>query len=171
MIGRRSGDVPNRFEAPGKVTQRVFSSISAITFSGGSVPVAVSNGARTCWAPACSHARRHGEMLASWSNRVPTTRSPGRSVAPTARLNENVNVVMFGPKQMPAGSAPNSWPTTARVRDNRSAQSSVAVNGPPAAAVEPLAIQAETASIAVSTICVPAGASNRDQPLEMPGKR
>ena len=131
----------------------------------------MSNGASTCSAPACSQARRHGETLASWSSRVPTTLSPGRNVAPTARLNENVSVVMFGPKHTPAGSAPNSWPTTDRVRDSRSAQSSVAANGPPAAAVEPLAIHAETASIAVSTICVPAGASKRDQPLLMPGNR
>src|SRR5688572_14656464 len=78
---------------------------------------------------------------------------------------------MFGPKHTAAGSAPSSWPTTDRARSSWPSHSTHASNGPPPAAVLPLAIHALTAWIAVSTICVPAGASNRDQPLARPGKR
>ena len=79
--------VPSRLEAPVTATQRVRSSISSMTRAGSSTPVAGSNGASMCSAPAASQARRHGVTLASWSRRVPTTRSPGRRVS-CRRLGE-----------------------------------------------------------------------------------
>ena len=107
-IGARSGIVPSRLEAPVTATQRVRSSTRSVTAAGSRRPVAGSNGARTCSAPDWSQARRHGVTLASWSSRVPTTRSPGRSVAATARVNASVSVVMLAPKATPPAGAPSS---------------------------------------------------------------
>ncbi len=160
-----------RFDAPGNVTQRVRSSIRATTSAGSSRPVVGSNGARTCSAPDCSHARRHGVTLASWSRRVPTTRSPGRSVDATVRLNASVSVVMLAPKTMPAGWPPSSVATRPRARSSRASQASAAANEPPVLALLPLAAHVAMASMATSTICVPAGPSKRAHPSRTPGNR
>ena len=84
-------------------------------------------------------ARRHGVTLASWSSRVPTTRSPGRSVAATARVNASVSVVMLAPKATPPADAPSSSATRARARSRRASQASAAANAPPELALSPLA--------------------------------
>ncbi len=171
MIGARSGTVPRRFDAPGSVTHAVRSSMRSITACGSSVPVAGSNGASTCSAPPVSHARRHGVTLASWSRRVPTTRAPGRNVAATARVKASVNVVMLAPNTIEAADAPRSSATRWRVRSSSASQASAASNAPPALALLPLAAHDVMASIAVSTICVPAGPSNRAHPSRTPGNR
>ena len=170
MIGGRSGIVPIRFDAPVTATHFVRSSIRSITACGSSTPVDGSNPASTCSAPASSHAIRHGATLASWSSRVPTTRSPGRSVRPMARVNAMVIVVMFAPKQMPPGSAPSSWPTVARARSSKASHASAAANAPPVLALAPLPAKSAIAWIATSTICVPAGPSKRAQSPRAPGK-
>ena len=133
--------------------------------------VAGSNGARTCSAPAWSQARRHGVTLASWSRRVPTTRSPGRSVAATARLNASVSVVMLAPNTIPAGLTAEQRGDRRRARSSSASQASAAANEPPVLALSPLAAHAAMASIAVSTICVPAGPSKRAHPSRTPGNR
>ena len=103
------------------------------------MPVAGSNGASTCSAPAWSHARRHGVTLASWSRRVPTTRSPGRSVAATARVNASVSVVMLAPNTMPSALRRRAASATRwRVRSSSASQASAAANAPPALALSPL---------------------------------
>ena len=163
--------MPSRFEAPVTATHLVRSSISSMTRAGSRMPVAGSNGASTCSAPAASHARRHGVTLASWSRRVPTTRSPGRSVTPTARVKAKVRVVMLAPKQTPSAEAPSRAATLSRVRSSSASQASAALNEPPALALLPLDAQSVIASIAVSTICVPAGPSKRAHPSRTPGNR
>ena len=145
MIGARSGTVPSRFEAPGSVTHFVRSSISAITFSGGSVPGRRDRtAASTCSAPACSHASRHGVTLASWSRRVPTTRSPGRSVAADRtrdrererrHVRAEADAGRVGAEQLP-DDRPRAGRAARRTR-------SAAANGPPPAAVLPLAIHVD----------------------------
>ena len=162
MIGARSGAVPSRFDAPGTVTHFVRSSMRSIDVARAAVARSPDRTARArARRRHRSAASRHGVMLASWSSLVPTIRSPGRSVAPTARRTANVSEVMFGPKHTPAGSAPRSCPTASRVRSSSRAHSSAAANGPPSAAVLPLAIQSVIAVMAESTICVPAGPSKR----------
>ena len=110
MMGARSGVDPSRFDAPGRVTHLVRSSISSITLAGGNCPVAGSNGASTCSAPAPSAARRHGVMLASWSSRVPTIRSPGlqrRADRPRhgerqrRHVGAEADAVGVGPEELP----------------------------------------------------------------------
>ena len=95
----------------------------------------------------------------------------GPSVAATARVNANVRVVMFAPNTMPSGSAPSSSAT--RWRGSAPAAVAGVGGGERAAAVGVVAAgrPAAIASIAVSTICVPAGPSNRAQPSRTPGKR
>src|SRR3954447_13743444 len=78
---------------------------------------------------------------------------------------------MFGPKTTPRGSAPSSAPTVARVESTSSSVARPASNSPPWFALLPDRIQSAIASIAVSTICVPAGPSSRAQPSRSPGKR
>ena len=124
----------------------------------------------TCSAPESSQAIRHGETFASWSNRVPTILSPGFKVRAIARVSAIVIVVMLAPKQMPAGSAPRNSPTTLRVDSRSASQASAAAKYPPVFAFEPVVAHSVIALIATSTICVPAGPSNRDQPSRKPGK-
>jgi hypothetical protein len=81
-----------------------------------------------------------------------------------------VIVVMLAPKQMPAGSAPRNSPTTLRVDSRSASQASAAAKYPPVFAFEPVVAHSVIALIATSTICVPAGPSNRDQPSRKPGK-
>ena len=88
-----------------------------------------------------------------------------------ARVNANVIEVMFGPKQMPSGSALYSCPTAARVRSMSASQASAASNAPPPQPLRPFDIQSVIAWIVTSTICVPAGPSKRDHPSRTPGNR
>src|SRR3954452_9636573 len=78
---------------------------------------------------------------------------------------------MFAPKTTPRASAPSSSPTVERVRATRSSVARPASNNPPWFADRPERIQSAIASIALSTICVPAGPSRRAQPSPNPGKR
>ena len=110
-------------------------------------------------------------MFASWSSRVPTTRSPGRKVVPMAREMANVMEVMLGPNTTPAGSALNNCPTVARVRSSSSSALCAASKSPPPQPLEPSESQLVMAVMAVSTTCVPAGPSKRAHPSLTPGKR
>src|SRR5829696_9318943 len=98
-------------------------------------------------------------------------RSPALNVPATARLNASVSVVMLAPKTILAGSPPSSVATCARARSSRASQASDAANAPPVLALSPLAAHVAIASMAVSTICVPAGPSKRAQPSHTPGNR
>ncbi len=171
MMGARSGVVPRRLDAPVTATHFVRPSMRSITDCGSSSPVAGSNGASTWVAPARSQAMRHGVTLASWSRRVPTTLSPGRNVAPTARVKASVIVVMLAPRQMPRGSAPSNVASVSRVRDISESHASAAVKAPPELALLPLDAHSAIDAMATSTICVPAGPSKRDHPSRTPGKR
>ena len=102
---------------------------------------------------------------------MPTTRSPGLSVRAMARVKAMVIVVMFAPKQIPSGSAPNNVPNTPRVRSSSASHSFAAAKYPPVLALIPLLANSVIARIAESTICVPAGPSKRAQPPVKPGKR
>ena len=114
----------------------------------------------------------HGRTLASWSRRVQTISSPGSSVRPTAPAKAIVSAVMLKPKTIWSGGAPSRAPALARADSTSSSVACAAAKTPPWLAPRPERIQASIASIAVSTICVPAGPSSRAQ-LEAarPGKR
>jgi hypothetical protein len=78
---------------------------------------------------------------------------------------------MLGPKTMPRGSPPSSVPTLVRAEATSSSERTAASNTPPWLALSPERMKSAIASIAASTICVPAGPSSRVQPPRSPGKR
>ena len=78
---------------------------------------------------------------------------------------------MLAPKQTASGVAPSRVAIVALVRSSRASHASAAAKAPPLLAFIPLAAQFVIASIAVSTICVPAGPSKRAHPSRTPGKR
>jgi hypothetical protein len=152
-------------------TQRVRSDSTASMLAVGSARVSGSGSAKRTVAPARSAAITHGRTLASWSMRVQTTSSPGRSVRPTAAASRMVIAVMDGPNATPRGSAPKSCATVARASATHASVAWAAANAPPWFALRPERMNAAMASIALSTICVPAGPSSRAQPPDRPGKR
>ena len=105
----------------------------------------------------------HGRTLASWSRRVQTISSPGASVRPTAPAKAIVSAVMLKPKTISPGGAPSSAPALARADATSSSVACAAAKAPPWLAPRPERIHASIASIAASTICVPAGPSSRAQ--------
>src|SRR4051795_12994042 len=170
-MARTSGTVPTALLAAVTATQRVRSDSTAVTALSGSSSVSGSGSANRTVAPARSAAISHGPTFASWSRRVQTISSPGSSARPAAAANFSVSDVMLGPKTTPCGSAPSSAPTVARVESTSSSVARPASKSPPWFALLPDRIQSAIASIAVSTICVPAGPSSRAQPSRSPGKR
>ncbi len=101
-----------------------------------------------------------------------TIRSPGAQSRASARVKARVIVVMFGPNQIDSGGAPNSSPTVARALACTSSQAADAAKKPPPHPFSPLAENVAIASMAESTIWVPAGPSKRAQPSwPTPGKR
>src|SRR4051794_11246441 len=170
-MARTSGTVPTALLAAVTATQRVRSDSPAETALTGSSSVSESGSANRTVAPARSAAISHGPTFASWSRRVQTISSPGSSARPAAAANFSVSDVMLGPKTTPCGSAPSSAPTVTRVESTSSSVARPASNSPPWFALLPDRIQSAIASIAVSTICVPAGPSSRAQPSRSPGKR
>ena len=137
----------------------------------GSASVSRSGSAQRTVAPARSAAITHGRTFASWSRRVTTTSSPGPSVRPTAAESRIVIAVIDGPKATPAGSASSSRATDARARSTHASVACAAANTPPWLALSPERMNSAIASIAESTICVPAGPSSRTQLPASPGKR
>jgi hypothetical protein len=122
-------------------------------------------------APARSAAITQGATLASWSSLVQTTSSPAMSSRPAAAEKRIVMSVMLGPKATPAGSPPSSVATLVRALATSSSVRTAAANRPPWLALWPERMNSVIASIALSTICVPAGPSSRAQPSRRPGKR
>ena len=86
-------------------------------------------------------------------------------------MKARVIVVMFAPKTIIGGVAPSSSATVARASDTSSSHAVAAANDPPMLALRPLADQPDMASIAESSICVPAGPSNLAQSPATPGNR
>ena len=170
-IPSSSGTVPVAFDAAVTATQRVRSESTASIADAGSASVSRSGSAQRTVAPARSAAITHGRTLASWSRRVTTTSSPGPSVRPTAAESRIVIAVIDGPKATPASSAPRSRATEARARSTHASVACAAAKTPPWLALSPERMNAAIASIAVSTICVPAGPSRRTQLPASPGKR
>ena len=82
-----------------------------------------------------------------------------------------VMAVMLGPKATPRGSPPSSVATLVRALATSSSVRWAASNRPPWLALWPERMNSAIASIALSTICVPAGPSSRAQPPRSPGKR
>ncbi len=171
-IPRRSGIVPTALEAWVTATQRVRSESTASTALAGSSSVSGSGSAKRTVAPLRSAWMTHGRTLASWSRRVQTTSSPGCSVRPTAPAKAMVSAVKLAPKTISPAGAPSSAPALARAEASSSSVAWAAANTPPWLAPRPERIQASMASIALSTICVPAGPSSRAQAASArPGKR
>src|SRR3954452_5699841 len=170
-MARTSGTVPTALLAAVIATQRVRSDSTAETALSGSSSVSGSGSANRTVASARSAAISHGPTFASWSRRVQTISSPGSSARPAAAANFSVSDVMFGPNTTPRASAPSKAPTVARVESTSSSVARPASNTPPWLAFLPDRIQSAIASIAESTICVPAGPSSRAQPSRSPGKR
>src|SRR4051812_10501439 len=171
MIPGRSGTLPTAFEAAVTAIHLVRSESTCSTAAAGSSSVSRSGSAKRTAAPARSAAISHGATLASWSRRVQTTSSPGSSVRPTAAAKRIVSALMLSPKTIPCGSPPRKAATLARVCSTSSSVARAAAKAPPWLALRPERIQSAIASIAASTICVPAGPSSRAQPSARPGKR
>ena len=102
MMGAWSGTVPSRFDAPGNVTHLVRSSIRAITFSAGRMPVRVERcehvlgtGPIARGAPGCDV----GVVVEAGAD-DPVA---GLHVSAIARVRANVIEVMFGPNVIPRG--------------------------------------------------------------------
>ena len=163
--------MPIALEAAVTATQRVRSDSTASTALAGSSSRSGSGSAKRTRAPARSAAISHGRTLASWSRRVQTISSPGRSVRPAAAETAIVSDVMLGPNAIPCASAPSISATAARADSTISTEASACGNAPPSLAVRPERIQSVIASIATSTIWVPPGPSRRAQPSARPGKR
>ncbi len=163
--------MPTALDAAVTATYRVRSVSTASTAAAGSSSVSGSGSAKRTVAPARAAASSHGATLASWSSRVHTISSPGRSVRPAAAAKRIVRSVMLGPKTTPCGSAPSSVATLVRVAATSSSVRSAAANRPPWLALWPERMKSAIASIAPSTICVPAGPSSRAQPSRRPGNR
>ena len=144
---------------------------TASTADAGSSSVPGSGWAKRTVAPARSAAINHGRTLASWSRRVQMISSPGRSARPAAAEKRIVMSVMLGPKATPRASPPSSAPTLSRVLATSASVCRAASNSPSEFAPWPERIHSSIASIALSTICVPAGPSRRAQPSRRPGKR
>ena len=163
--------MPTALEAAVTATYRVRSLRTSATAAAGSSSVSGSGSAKRTVAWARAAASSHGATLASWSRRVHTISSPGWSVRPAAAAKRIVRSVMLGPNTTPCGSPPSSVPTLVRADATSSSVRAAASNRPPWLALWPERMKSAIASIAASTICVPAGPSSRAQPPRSPGKR
>ena len=115
-----SGIVPTALLAAVTATQRVRGPSTFSNAPTGSSSVSGSGSAQRTVAPLSRAAASHGATFASWSRRVQTISSPGRSPPATARENAKVRAVMLGPKTTPPGSAASSSPTPRRAQATRS---------------------------------------------------
>ena len=112
----------------------------------------------------------HGRTLASWSRRVTTTSSPGSQRAPDRPREGHRQRRHVGTEDDLGGGAPSNAPARRGPREGVR-RCGAAANTPPWLALRPERIQASIATIALSTICVPAGREAGPAPSARPGKR
>ena len=171
MIGARSGVEPSRFDAPGNVTHFVRSSMSSMTLLGRQLP-----GRRV---ERCQHVLRAGSLGGAPPRRDVGVVVEACSDDPIARLQRRADRPRDGERQRrhvraeadAGGVGAEQLADGDRVRSINRWHSSAAANGPPLAAVFPLAIHSLIAVMAESTICVPAGPSKRAHSGPIPGNR
>ena len=86
-------------------------------------------------------------------------------------MKARTSVVELGPKTTSPSPTPRRRPTVSRALSTSSSQSWLAANVPPMLLGAGDRMNSVMASMAVSTISVPAAPSRRAQPSDSPGKR
>ena len=171
VISVIGGTAPVRFEVPVTATQATSPGASSSSrWSTSRWPVS-SRGHSTTSAPMSSAIAIQVETLLSWSSWVHTIRSPGPRYRPSARVKASTRVVELGPKTTSPSPTPSSPPTVPRAPSISSSQAVLAAKAPPMLLAAGERMKSVMASMAESTISVPAAPSRRAQPSDNPGNR